>query len=91
MTDVHTSTSSAQTTDHDLYEQSPSTGWRETYEVLDATPPDAGEPVEATGCGALGCHHEENLRRVTAGDGRPRVLCPNHIRDFLHRSSEVNA
>ena len=41
------------------------------------------EPVEAAGCGALGCHNGESLLEVTDHDGRRRVLCPDHAADFL--------
>lgn len=88
MTDAHTSTSSAQITDQTLTEQSPPAGRRELSEELEAD--DIGEPVDAIACGALGCHNGEDLRRVT-DDGRSRVLCPDHLGDFLHRHSEVNA
>lgn len=65
-----------------LHEASPSTGWRETAEILDVPDAHAVEPVDAYACGALGCHADEDLRRVDC-DGRERVLCPDHARDFL--------
>jgi len=65
-------------TDHEqtVLEPSPSTGWRETARALGVEPADAG------GCGALGCHADGELYRVRSDSGR-RVLCPDHVVDFL--------
>lgn len=46
-----------------------------------------GEPIEAHGCGAIGCHEREDLRRVVRG-GRQRVLCPDHAHGFVEGNNE---
>jgi len=68
-------------TDRDLLEATPSTGYRETDDIFHV-----GEHIEAFACGATGCHTDEDLRRVTK-DGRRRVLCPDHARDFLEATA----
>jgi hypothetical protein len=40
------------------------------------------EPVDAVGCGALGCHTDEPLFQVPTDAGE-RVLCPDHAADAL--------
>jgi len=75
-------------TDRDHREPSPSTGWRETAEILDAPNAHAVEPVDAFGCSAHGCHASDDLHRVTVKT-KQRVLCLDHVADFLDR--EVRA
>jgi hypothetical protein len=41
-----------------------------------------GTPIEAAGCGAMGCVSGSRLREVTDGSGRRRVLCPDCARRF---------
>ena len=82
MTDAHNTTNSCIDTEPTTPEPSPSVGWRETYDLLGAELP--GDPVDAVGCGALGCHTDEPLYRVPT-DAGDRVLCPDHAADALDR------
>jgi hypothetical protein len=88
MTGQFNTTESSIDDDQTALEASPSTGWRETARALDAPGAHDVEPVDAGGCGALGCHADDPLVRVTTNGDR-RVLCPDHAADFLTR--EVTA
>jgi hypothetical protein len=63
-------------------EPSPSTGWREIAVLVDAPNAHAVEATDAVACGAQGCHASRDLQRV-ATDDKTRVLCPDHVADFL--------
>ena len=84
MTDAHTPTNSRIDTEPTLPEASPSAGWRKTAEFLDAPHAHDVEPVDAVGCGALGCHTDAPLFQVPT-DAGDRVLCPDHAADALDR------
>lgn len=82
--DAEITDSTHRATDRDLRERSPSTGWQETAELLDAPHAHDVEPVDAAGCGALGCHTDAPLFQVPT-DAGDRVLCPDHAAAALDR------